>query len=70
MPAAEALAIKHVGYGVKAAHYKPVGEALIWTLEKGLGEDFSMEVRAAWLSTYGVLAGVMIAEAYGKEAEA
>jgi hemoglobin-like flavoprotein len=70
VPAAKALAIKHVGYGFKAAHYKPVGEALIWTLEKGLGEDFSMEVRAAWLSTYGVLAGVMIAEAYGKGAEA
>jgi hemoglobin-like flavoprotein len=70
VPAAKALTIKHVGYGVKAVHYKPVGEALIWSLEKGLGEDFSMEVRAAWLSTYGVLASVMIAEAYGKEAEA
>jgi len=29
-----------------------------------------MEVRAARLSTYGVLASVMIAEAYGNEAEA
>jgi nitric oxide dioxygenase len=69
-PAAKALAVKHVGYGVKAAHYEPVGEALIWTLEKGLGDDFSAEVRAAWLSAYGALAGVMIAEAYGRAAEA
>ena len=69
-PAAKALAVKHVGYGVEAAHYKPVGEALIWTLQKGLGEDFSAEVRTAWLSAYGVLSGVMIAEAYGKAAEA
>ena len=69
-PAAKALAVKHVGYGVEAAHYKPVGEALIWTLQKGLGEDFSTEVRTAWLSAYGVLSSVMIAEAYGKAAEA
>jgi len=69
-PAAKALAVKHVGYGVEATHYKPVGEALIWTLQKGLGEDFSTEVRTAWLSAYGVLSGVMIAEAYGKAAEA
>ena len=69
-PAAKALAVKHVGYGVEATHYKPVGEALIWTLQKGLGEDFSTEVRTAWLSAYGVLSSVMIAEAYGKAAEA
>jgi hemoglobin-like flavoprotein len=68
--AAKALAVKHVSYGVKAADYKPVGEALIWTLEKGLGEDFSPEVKTAWVSAYGVLSGVMIAEAYGKEAAA
>lgn len=67
LPAAKALAVKHVGYG---AHYKPVGEALIWTLEKGLGGDFTPEVRSAWLSAYGALSGVMIAEAYGKAAAA
>jgi hemoglobin-like flavoprotein len=70
LPAAKALAVKHVGYGVAAAHYKPVGEALIWTLEKGLGEDFSPDVKSAWLVAYGALSGVMIAEAYGKEAAA
>ena len=70
VPAAKALAIKHVGYGVKAAHYRPVGEALIWTLGKGLGEDFSPEVETAWLSAYGLLTSVMIAAAYGEEAAA
>ena len=69
-PAAKALAVKHVGYGVKAGHYRPVGEALIWTLEKGLGEDFSPKVKDAWIAAYGLLSGVMIAEAYGKEAAA
>jgi hemoglobin-like flavoprotein len=70
LPAAKALAVKHVGYGVTAAHYEPVGAALIWTLEKGLGEDFTLETKNAWISTYAALSGVMIAEAYGKEAAA
>ena len=70
LPAAKTLAVKHVGYGVTAAHYKPVGEALIWTLERGLGPDFTPEVKNAWLAAYGALSGVMIAEAYGEEAAA
>jgi nitric oxide dioxygenase len=70
LPAAKALAARHVGYGVKAADYAPVGESLIWTLEKGLGADFTAEVRTAWLAAYGVVSGVMIAEAYGEEAAA
>ena len=39
VPAAEALAIRHVRYGVEARHYPLVGEALITTLKQGLGED-------------------------------
>ena len=70
LPAAKALAIRHVGYGVKAADYAPVGEALIWTLDKGLGPDFTAEVKNAWLAAYGALSGVMIGEAYGEEAAA
>ena len=42
-----------------AAHYAPVGAALLWTLEKGLGPDFTPEVKAAWTDTYTALAGVM-----------
>lgn len=33
--------------------------ALLWTLEKGLGPDFTPERRAAWTTTYGALAGIM-----------
>jgi len=68
LPAAKSLAKKHVSYGVKPDHYRPVGEALIWTLEKGLGDDFTPEIRDAWLAAYGALSGVMIEEAYGKAA--
>src|SRR5215470_2979050 len=35
LPAASALAKKHVGYGVTADDYAPVGAALLWTLERG-----------------------------------
>jgi hemoglobin-like flavoprotein len=70
LPAAKTLAVKHVGYGVTAAHYTSVGEALIWTLEKGLGPAFTTQTKEAWLAAYGALSSVMIAEAYGKEAAA
>jgi len=46
LPAVKSLATRHVGWGVKAADYAPVGEALIWTLDKGLGPDFTAEVIA------------------------
>jgi hemoglobin-like flavoprotein len=68
LPAAKSLALKHVSYGVKPAHYPPVGEALIWTLEKGLGDDFTSEARDAWGAAYRALSGAMIEEAYGKAA--
>ena len=58
-PALEALGRKHVGYGVRDEHYATVGEALLWTLEQGLGDSFTPAVRAAWMATYGLLATTM-----------
>ena len=66
LPAASALAIRHVSYGAKAEHYPVVGAALLWTLEKGLGEAWTPEVAAAWTAAYGTLSGFMISEAYGR----
>lgn len=62
---AKALAIKHVDFGVKAEHYTPVGNALLRTLKKGLGDDFTPATRAAWISAYKLLADVMREAAYG-----
>ncbi|GAB4401727.1 MAG: globin family protein [Anaerolineales bacterium] len=59
IPAVENLGRRHVGYGVKDSHYDTVGDALLWALEKGLGEDFTPEVLDAWTQTYMVLASVM-----------
>jgi nitric oxide dioxygenase len=63
--AASALAIRHVEYGVKATDYAPVGEALLWTLERGLGEHWTPDVAAAWTAAYTTLSDYMIGEAYG-----
>jgi hemoglobin-like flavoprotein len=70
LPAASALAKRHVDYGVKAADYEPVGAALLWTLERGLGAQWTPEVKAAWTEAYTVLADFMIGEAYGRRAAA
>ena len=59
LPAVKDLGSRHKGYGVTAAHYAPVGAALLWTLKKGLGADFTPETKEAWTATYTALAGVM-----------
>jgi hemoglobin-like flavoprotein len=66
LPAASALAKRHVGYGARAEHYPVVGAALLWTLEKGLGDDWTPEVAEAWTAAYRTLSGFMISEAYGQ----
>jgi nitric oxide dioxygenase len=66
LPAASALAKRHVAYGVTAGHYAPVGSALLWTLERGLGAQWTQELAAAWAAAYGALSGFMIGEAYGR----
>ena len=65
LPGASALATRHVTYGAKAEHYPVVGGALLWTLQKGLGEAWTPEVAAAWTAAYGTLSTYMISEAYG-----
>ncbi len=70
LPAASALAKRHVGYGVKAADYTPVGAALLWTLERGLGDAWTPDLAAAWGAAYTVLSEYMIGEAYGRSAAA
>ncbi|WP_342361181.1 globin family protein [Terrarubrum flagellatum] len=70
VPVAQKLAVRHVDYGVKAEHYAPVGAALLWTLEQGLGDDFTPDVKSAWAAAYGALSGVMIEAAYPAKAVA
>ena len=68
LPAASALARRHVSYGAEATHYPVVGQALLWTLEQGLGPSWTPEVAAAWTGAYTTLSGFMISEAYERAA--
>jgi hemoglobin-like flavoprotein len=70
VPVLQDLGRRHADYGVIESHYETVGNALIWTLEKGLGPDFTPEVREAWTTVYGVLAATMKAGAEERLAEA
>jgi hemoglobin-like flavoprotein len=63
VPVLHDLGRRHSEYGVQDAHYDTVAQALLWTLEQGLGEKFTPDVREAWTTVYGLLARTMQAGA-------
>jgi hemoglobin-like flavoprotein len=65
LPAASALAKRHVDYGARPEHYPVVGAALLWTLQRGLGPQWRPEAASAWTAAYSTLSGFMIEQAYG-----
>ncbi len=60
IPILEDMGRKHKTYGVVEDHFVPVADALVWTLEEGLGSDFTEEVRHAWTALYSAVASIMI----------
>lgn len=59
VPVVQDLGRRHAHYGVEDRHYDTVGEALLWTLEMGLGAAFTPQVKDAWATVYGVIASTM-----------
>jgi hemoglobin-like flavoprotein len=59
VPTVRELGRRHAGYGVQQSHYDTVGTALVWTLEQGLGSDFTQATRQAWVEAYTILAETM-----------
>jgi len=59
VPAVQDMGVRHLEYGVKNSHYDTVGEALLWTLQQGLGEACTPAVLDAWTDVYGLLADTM-----------
>lgn len=53
------LGKRHKGYGVSVEDFAPVGAALVWTLEQGLGENFTAETKDAWLTAFDTIQTVM-----------
>jgi hemoglobin-like flavoprotein len=65
-PTVEALGRRHATYGVEDRDYAAVGDALIWTLQQGLGAAFTEEARAAWTTTFQLIAGIMRSSVAGE----
>jgi hemoglobin-like flavoprotein len=59
VPVVQQLGARHQALGVHDSHYDTVGAALLWTLEQGLGNEFTAEVNDAWTATYTLVADVM-----------
>lgn len=59
VPVVQQLGIRHKQYGVTDEHYDTVAVALLWTLEQGLGPEFTPDVKDAWVAVYTVLASTM-----------
>lgn len=56
-----ALGRRHADlYSVPVESYPVVGEALLWTLNYGLGEAFTAEVRGAWEKIYRLISSIML----------
>ena len=68
-PGVRALGARHAEYGVKDSDYPVVGQALIDTLQIGLGAGFTVEVSQAWLAAYTLLSTVMTSAAAEARAE-
>jgi hemoglobin-like flavoprotein len=63
IPQLEELGARHRAAGIQPSHYEVFGTALLWTLERALGADYTPEVRQAWTETYHMLADAMKAGA-------
>jgi adenylate kinase family enzyme/hemoglobin-like flavoprotein len=64
------LAQRHVKYGAIASNYGPVGEVLLYSLEKCAGADTWTEaVRKAWLTAFSVIVSIMVPVAIKQERE-
>src|SRR4028118_1538575 len=59
-PVLSALGGRHIGYGVIPKYYRPVGEALLSAFEQYLQQDWTMEVKQAWIDAYGAITALML----------
>ena len=64
MPTAQAMALRHVDYGVTREQYASMGATLLWTLGQMLGAAFTPEVEKAWVAAYALVSGAMVEAAY------
>jgi len=61
---------RHIEYGTLAEHYAVVGNALLYALEKFLGDKWTPAVKEAWTWAFTLIANTMIKGAEKAEAQA
>ena len=54
------LGARHVKYGALPEHYPLVGNALLTTFEQYLQEQWTPEVKQAWVDAYGAISKIML----------
>ncbi len=54
------LGTRHVKYGTLPHHYPIVGSVLLKTFAQILGNDWTPEVRQAWVDAYGAVTKLML----------
>jgi hemoglobin-like flavoprotein len=54
------LGARHRDYGVRAAHYRLMGEALLTALAATMGDRWTDEVEEAWMLAYNLTAETMM----------
>lgn len=54
----QSMSQRHIVHGVKPEHYETVSAALLWSLEQGLGKEFTPAMREAWQSAYSIIAEI------------
>jgi hemoglobin-like flavoprotein len=59
-PAARSLGVRHRGYGVRAAHYRLMGGALLGALAEETGSAWNAELEEAWTLAYNLIAEMMM----------
>jgi methyl-accepting chemotaxis protein len=59
VPVLKKLGERHSTYGVRDDHFGKVGAALIGTLEEGLGDKFTPELRSAWTEAFLLISSLM-----------
>ena len=59
VPKVQDFGRRYIGHRVKKKDYEHVGEALLWTLEQKLGQNFTPTVQKAWSSVYTLISSVL-----------
>lgn len=64
-PVLQSMGRRHLAYGVRKRHYDSVCDALLWSFEQGLGDDWTRETAAAWRRAYVLVSEMMSGAAEG-----